>query len=209
MNNIETKTMFFFKAFLAGIIGSSALYYYWGLNNEIIDYMLVNFHWYFGEVVIFWFWLGKELSIKHWLRAGFIGSIIYSVTLVVAQTFAERLIGKPFESIWADVVFIFISIIAGGLGAFPQWFVSRGQLNKAYQWIVVNAIGYGMLRFIYWLGVYIYENNFMSYREFIRSMPDVQWLNNLSHAARYGLLGIILGFALYNFVQNKSIADTI
>lgn len=205
MNKPDSKNMFFFKAFLAGIIGSSALYYYWGLNNETLDYMLVNFHWYFGEVIIFWFWLGKELSVKGWFRAGFVGSIIYSVTLVVAQTIAERLIGKPFESLWVDAVFILISIAAGGLGAIPQWFVSRKVFEKAYQWIVVNAIGYGVLRFIYWLNTYSYENNILSFRQIIQNMPDVQWFNNLSNAFRYGLFGIILGIALYNFIQSKSV----
>jgi hypothetical protein len=188
MNTSDSKTMFFFKAFLAGIIGSSALYYYWGNENTTIDLILINFHRYFGVVIIFWFWLGKKLSVKGWLRAGFIGSVIYSITIVLTTNLAEQLIGKPFESLW---------------------FVSRRTLNQAYLWIVVNGLGYGALRFFYWLSTYSYENDLLSFRQFIRSMTDVQWFNNLSHAIRYGLFGMILGFALYNFIQSKSVNDAI
>jgi hypothetical protein len=209
MDNIDSKTLFFLKAFLAGIIGSSALYYYWNVENETIDIFLVNFHWFFGEVIIFWFWLGKELQVKGWLRAGLIGSVIYSFFLVTATNLTAQLIGKPLTSLWSDAVFMLISIVAGGLGAIPQWYISRKVFSKAYQWIFANAIGYGMLRFVYWLSSFSYENNILSYRDFIKSMSNLQMFNNLSHACRYGLFGIILGLVLYNFVRNKSGKDNI
>jgi len=209
MDNLDSKTVFFLKAFLAGMVGSSALYYYWGVENETTDLFLVNFHWFFGEIIIFWLWLGKELQIKGWLRAGLIGSIVYSFVLVMATNLSEQLVGKPLESLWADAVFILVSIVAGGLGAVPQWYVSRKVFSKAYQWIFANAIGYGMLRFVYWLSTFSYENNILSYREFIKSLSNLQVFNNLLHAFRYGLFGVILGLVLYNFVRNKPREDEI
>ena len=205
MDNRDSKTNFFFKAFLAGIIGSSALYYYWAVDNESMDLFLANFHSYFGEVLIFWIWLGKQLQVKGWLRAGFIGSMFYSFILIMATNLAEQLIGKPFESLWADITFILISALAGGFGAVPQSYMLKRNLLMAYRWIIVNAIGYGMLRFTYWLSNYSYEHDLFSFSVFIRNMPNVQWLNNLSHAFRYGLLGIILGLALSDIIKNRSL----
>src|SRR5688572_27995027 len=112
MNNKTYKLNFLIKSFIAGIIGSTALYFYWDIGNEVVDRILTNFHWHFGGVVIFWLWLGNDLRIKGWLMTGFVGSLIYSFAIVLTADMVSPIIGNQTytESLLAIMIVVLISM---------------------------------------------------------------------------------------------------
>ena len=211
---ISPKINFLIKAILAGIIGGKATtYYYWGFASDTNPgRLLEHFQEFLGFVLVFWLVFGNNLKIKNWLLAGIVGSAVYALISVYLKLPPYPVHYKLSMSTITLLEWVASHVLVAILGATPQWIVMRKKSSKAILWVVAIALGYGLFAVNSYAGIafstYLFDGN-------IGEMPS--WLyiwavkysgfsatGSLGYLIRYGVFGLLLGFALFNIIEHMN-----